>query len=164
MAAFWYNSALAGLVDRTLDLTAGTFKILLTTATYVPNRDHTVVNDGSGTGSSTNPLGCELGQQAACTSYARKTTTISSVVDNGNDRVNVAIADVVWSPLGGADNQTVRRAILFKDLGGADTANPLIGCFDIDGAGGAGILTNGGDLSLDFAALGSGGNLRITSA
>ncbi len=164
MSAFWYNSALAGLVDRTLDLTAGTFKLLLVTATYTPNRDHTVVNDGSGVGSATNPGGCELGQEAACTAYARQTVTLSSGVDNANDRVNVALSDASWSPLGGAANQTVRRAILFKDLGGADTANPLIGCFDIDGPGGTGILTNGGDLDLDANTLVAGGNLRITSA
>lgn len=163
MAAFWYNSALSGLVDRTLDLTAGTFKILLVTATYVPNRDHTVVNDGGGTGATTNPRGCELGQQAACTDYVRKTTTLSSAVDNANDRVNIALTDVTWTTLGGADNQTVRRAILFKDLGGADTANPLIACFDVDGPGGTGVLTNGGEFVLDGVALGSGGNLRITS-
>lgn len=164
MANFWYNNALAKLVDRTLDLTSGTFKILLVTATYSPDRDHTVVNDSSGTGSATNPRGCELGQQAACTNYARQTTTITSGVDHANDRVNVAITDVSFASLGGTDNQTVRRAILFKDLGGADTANPLIACFDIDGPGGTGILTNGGDLDLDANALGSGGNLRITSA
>lgn len=164
MAAFWYNSALAGLVDRTLDLTSGTFKLLLVTATYTPNRDHTVVNDGSGTGSATNPRGCELGQQASIDNYSRKTVTLSYGVDNANDRVNVALSDASWPSLGGTNNQTVRRAILFKDLGGADTANPLIACFDIDGPGGSGITTNGGDLDLDAAALGSGGNLRITSA
>ncbi len=164
MAAFWYNSALSGLVDRTLDLTAGTFKILLVTTTYVPNRDHTVVNDSSGTGSSTNPRGCELGQQAATTNYARQTTTLSYAVDNANDRVNIALTDVTFAALGGVDNQTTRRAILFKDLGGADTANPLIGCFDIDGPGGTGYTTNGSDLVLDSNSLGSGGNLRITSA
>ena len=164
MATFWYNSALSGLVDRTLDLTAGTFKLLLVTPTYTPNRDHTVVNNGSGTGSASNPRGCELNQEAACDNYVRKSVTLSSAVVNANDRVNVALTDASWTALGGVNNQTVRRAILFKDLGGLDTSNPLIACFDIDGPGGTGITTNGGDLDLDAATLGAGGNLRITSA
>jgi hypothetical protein len=130
----------------------------------VPNRDHTVVNDGTGVGNSTNVYGCELGREALITNYARKTTTITSAVDNANDRVNVAISSVSFAALGGAHNQTVRRAVLYKDLGGADTANVLIACFDIDGPGGTGLLTNGGDLDLDTNELASGGNLRIASA
>lgn len=152
MAASWYGP----WFGTGQALGSGTFKALLATSTYVPNKDHTFVNAGSG---ADNPSLAELGVEAACTNYVRKTLSVTMDYDAGNNRARFAIADVTWTALGGADNQTVAWLLIFKDLGGADSANPLVAWFSI-----ANYLTNGANFVADFAALGSGGNLRITAS
>lgn len=82
--------------------------------------------------------------ELSATNYARKTTTRTDTADNTNDRANQAIsADIVWTALGGASNDTVRGVLFYKE-GANDAARIPISYHDY----GTPIPTNGGDHSI----------------
>jgi hypothetical protein len=78
----------------------------------------------------------------------RKTATVGVAEDDANDRVVVTIADLTWSSLGGAANDTVGAVLLIKE-DTDDTQSRVLMCFDC-----ADTLTNGGDFTTDFPATG----------
>ena len=148
MASFVYNTAAKEIADNTLDLDTDTLKIMLlgtSAATYAPNRDHTVIDNGSN--DTTDPSFCELVATNYTGGFAgagRKTATISIDVDNTNDRARTFITDITYTALGGASNDTITAAILVKEITN-DTASRLIAYFDFTNT-----ATNGSDITLDF--------------
>ena len=74
-----------------------------------------------------------------------------------NNRVEIAIADLTWTSLGGATNQTINGVTLIKEGGANDTTSIPLANFDLTNT-----ITNGGNVTLDFATLGAGGNIQIT--
>lgn len=133
-----YNIAKQRFGAGDLDWDLDTIKVMLVTATYAPNADHNYVS--------------EVTNELSGTGYVRKTLANKTVTKNvTNDRAELDADDVVWT---GISAGTVGAAVVFEDLGGADTANPLIGYVDL-----ADTATNGSDLTIQWA---SSGILTIT--
>lgn len=94
--------------------------------------------------------------ESVFTSYVRKTITDADLAalpapDDGNDRFDIDMPDIVWTPAGNGANETLTRLIMGFDsdtTGGAD-ANILATAF-YDFA----ITTNGGNLTAQIAAAG----------
>ena len=74
--------------------------------------------------------------------------------DDTNDFAYLDATDQAFSAL--AAGQTVGGAILFRDAGGADSANPLIAFYDLTDT-----PTNGGDITVQWATPGNGGVLKL---
>jgi len=90
-----------------------------------------------------------IATEATFTDYARKNLSRSAAAeDDGNDRVNMDAADVVWTAAGGASNNTLYGAFFFK-TGASDADRQLI---SVDWFASP-ITTNGGDLTYAIADL-----------
>jgi len=156
MATFVYNKAAAEIFDGSIDLDTDTLKVMLVDDSYSPDRDDDVVDEGG--------AGDAESAEITATNYARawggagrKTPSISVSEQDANDRAVAIIADLTWTALGGAVNDTVAGAILIKEGDANDTTSRLIAYFDI-----ADTPTNGSDFILDFDA--ADGNIRIATA
>lgn len=153
MASGMYNRALKEIVDRTLDITTGC-KVMLVNSTYTYDPD----NDFVVAGGASDPDDAEI----TATNYTRgfggagrKAATLTFVEQDANNRAVVRIADLTWTALGGATNDTVEGAILIKE-GTSDADSKLIAYFDLPTT-----PTNGSDVILDFD--GTDGNIRFTA-
>lgn len=156
MASGWYNKGLFEVSSATIDLISDTTKLMLVDTSYTYDPDHEVVDNGAN--NATDPSFNELVATSYTGGFAgagRKTLTITGGENDTNNRADFAIADVTWTALGGGVNDTIGGAILIKE-GTNDTDSRLIAFFDLTDT-----PTNGSDVTLDFNALGSGGNLRI---
>lgn len=150
MASGWYTQGLLKLLDGTIDIDTSTLKVMLVKSAYTYDPDHDQVSDISA-------------NEIVATNYTsgfagagRKTASITLQNTTASNRVDIAIGDLTWTSLGGASNDTVAAAVLIFETGGADTASIPIAYLDHTDT-----PTNGGNFTLDFAALGSGGNLQI---
>jgi hypothetical protein len=128
---------------------------MLVNSVYTPNRDDDVVDAGGASDA--------VDAEITATNYTRgwggagrKTVTVTIAEQDANDRAVVIIADVTWTALGGATNDTVVAAVLIKEGGANDTTSRLIAYFDITDT-----PTNGSDLTLDFD--GTNGNIQFTT-
>jgi hypothetical protein len=155
MASFAYHKAIQEIIFQgTVVPGTNTLKIMLVNSTYTPNKDNLVVDAGG----ANDPADAEI----VATNYARlwggagrKTVTVTSADDTTNDRAVLIFADLTWSALGGATNDTIVGAILIKEGGANDTTSRLIAYFDVTDA-----TTNGSDYTLDFDNV--NGNIRFT--
>lgn len=86
----------------------------------------------------------------------RKAATITLTEQTASNRVVVIIADLTWSSLGGATNDTIKAGILIREITNDAASVPI--CF-MDFSGGN-VTTNGSDVTLDFD--GTDGNIRWT--
>lgn len=157
MASSWYTKGLLEVVDGTIDLGNDTLKIMLVDGDYTFDADHEVVDNGGD--DATDPSAQEIsvaGYAPGWGGAGRKTATITMQANNADNRVDIAIADLTWTEL--AAGATVAAALLIKEGAEDDTTSRLIAYIEFDSA----LPTNGGDMQIDFAALGSGGNLRLT--
>lgn len=130
MASLIFNSALRDEAIGSIDFDTDTFKVMLVTSAYTPNKDtHTkrsdVTNEVSGTGYT-------AGGAASAVSVA--------AVDTTNDRVVITFGAVSWP---GA-TITARGAVYYKSRGGASSADELIAYDDF----GADIVATAGTFSL----------------
>lgn len=112
MADLIFNSALEDEATGAIDYNTDTFKILLVTSTYTPNKDtHTrrsdVTNEVTGTGYTAGGATC------ACT----------VAKDNTNDRVTLTFAATSWA----TSTITARGAVIYKSTGTA--ANDPLVCY-----------------------------------
>lgn len=134
MASLIYNSALDDAARALIDFDSDTFKCMLVTSTYSPNKDtHTkrsdVTNEVSGTGYS-------AGGAAA---------TVTVTKDTANDRVDVSLGAVSWA----TSTITARGAVYYKSRGGASSADELVGYIDF----GADITSTAGTFALTASTL-----------
>lgn len=117
MASVIYNAAKMYLMNGSVDLDTDTIKVMLLNNTYTPDidahnfQDDLTAYEVSGTGYTAD------GQ-----SLASKTVT----QDNTDDEGVFDAADLTWSTA----TITARYAALYKERGGADSANELICVFD----------------------------------
>jgi hypothetical protein len=146
------------VLDGTIDIDTTVLKLMIhtTATTYTYDADHTAVDAGGA-----DDL---VDAEANVTNYARgwggsgrKTATITLQANNTDNRVDIAIGDLTWSALGGAANQTINGATLIKEGGSDDTTSIPLANFDLPNT-----ITNGGDMTLDFATLGAGGNIQVS--
>lgn len=157
MASFFYNKAAAALADsghaQHFDPVTG-LKIMLVNGTYTPNRDDDFVDAGGASDA--------VDAEITATNYTRgwggagrKAVTLTVIESDANDRASWAIADLTWTALGGATNDTVVGAILIKEGGANDTTSLLIAYFDLTD-----FTTTGVAFVLDFDAA---GNIRFNT-
>ena len=106
---------------------ARTFKLLLVDDTYVPNAAHDFVND---------VVAKEL---PAAGGYSRKTLAGLAVVVASN-RAECRADCPSWSAL---NDGTIGAAVVYEDMGGADSANPSVCTIDP-----ADLVTEGVDTTL----------------
>jgi hypothetical protein len=118
MASLIYNSFVDDMARGAIDLDTDTFKVLLVTSSYTPNKDtdlkrSAVTNEVSGTG------------------YTAGGVTIACTVtkDTANDRVTLSFAAVNWA----TSTITARAAVIYKSRGGAASSDELVCYVDFGG-------------------------------
>ena len=117
MADIIYNSALLDIATGLIDLDTDTFYILLTDASYTPNRDtHAFRSDITG----------ELPAAGGYVTGGFALTGVAVAQDNPGDRVVMDANDWVQAlTFTGA-----RWGVMYKRRGGAATADELVKAFD----------------------------------
>jgi hypothetical protein len=111
MASLIYNSAVDDMARGAIDFDTDTFKVMLVTSSYTPNKDthdkrDDVTNEVSGTGYTAG------GVTSACT----------VTKDTANDRVTLSFAAVNWA----SSTITARAAVIYKSRGGLASADELV--------------------------------------
>jgi hypothetical protein len=111
MASFIYNSFWEDLARGAIDMDTDMFRMMLVTSSYTPDQDghlkrSAITNEVSGTGYTAK------GPTCACT-VAKDTAT---------NRVTFTFAGISLP----TSTITSRRGIIYKDRGGADTADELV--------------------------------------
>lgn len=117
MADLIYNSAIDDMARGAIDFDTDTFKIMLVTSSYTPDKDthdrrDDVTNEVTGTGYSTG------GSTIACT----------VTKDTANDKVTLQFASTSWA----SSTITARAAVVYKSRGGASSADELVFYNDFD--------------------------------
>lgn len=121
MADIIFNSALLGIAIGAIDLDTDTFYILLTDASYTPDRDtHSFRSDITG----------ELPAAGGYATGGFALTGLSVAQDNPGDRVVVDAND--WSQA--LTFTGARWAVMYKNRGGAASADELVKAFDFGSA------------------------------
>lgn len=109
MASLIYNKFLDNVVRGSFNFASDTFKVMLVTSSYTPNKDThedraDVTNEVSGTGYTTGGTA----------------TTPTITLDTSNDRVDLTFSNVSWA----SATITARAAVIYKSTGTA--ANDLL--------------------------------------
>jgi hypothetical protein len=108
MASLLYNSAVDDMARGAIDFDTDTFKVMLVTSSYTPDKDthdkrDDVTNEVSGTGYT-----------------AGGVTSVCTVTkDTANDRVTLSFAAVSWA----SSTITARGAVIYKSTGTASNDN-----------------------------------------
>lgn len=115
MASIVYNSALDDLAKGAIDFDTDTFKIMLVTSSYTPNKDtdtkrSDVTNEVSGTGYTS----------------GGDTTAVTVTKDTANDRLDIDFGNVSWS----SATITARGGVIYKSRGGLASADELVAYLD----------------------------------
>jgi hypothetical protein len=134
MASFIYNSCPDDLSRGAIDFDTDTFKILLVTSSYTPNKGthdkrDDITNQVTGTGYTAG------GQTSACT-----VTKITA-----SNRVTVVFAEVAWT----AATITAAGAVIYKSRGGDANADELVAFIDF----GANIVANSGTFTVKSSTI-----------
>lgn len=135
MASLIFNSALDDAVRGLVDFDSGTFKALLVTSSYSPNKDtHTRRSDV------TNEVG-------ASGSYAAGggTATVTVTKDTINDRIDISLGAVSFTTA----TITARGAVYYQARGGASSADELVAYIDF----GSDVTSTAGTWSLTASTL-----------
>lgn len=118
MASLIYNSFLDDIARGAIDCDTDTFKVMLVTSTYTPNKDthdrrDDVTNEVSGTGYSAGGT----------------TSAVTVTKDNATDKVTIQFGAVSWP----TSTVTARGAVYYKSRGGASSADELVAYNDFGG-------------------------------
>jgi hypothetical protein len=139
MASMVYNSLLEDMARCNVDFDTDTFKMMLVTSTYTPNKDthnrrDDVTNEVSGTG------------------YSAGGTiiTASLFLDTANDRLDISWSSPSWA----SSSITARGGVIYKSRGGASSADELVGYIDF----GADITSTSGTFTVTVST-----PLRLTN-
>lgn len=129
MASLIYNSGIDDMARGLIDFDTDTFKAMLVTSTYVPNKDtHTkrsdVTNESTGTGYSTGGT----------------TSVVTVTKDTANDKVTISFGAVTWA----SSTVTARGCVYYKSRGGASSADEIVAYNDF----GADVSSTGGNFSI----------------
>lgn len=135
------------ILDGTIDLDTTALKVGLAKSAYAPDPDES-------------SLSTFAASEADCTGYTggfggagRKSATVTLTEQTANNRVVTIITDITWTALGGATNNTLRYAVLLREITN-DASSVPIAFFQ----GAADLTTNGSDVLADFDS--TNGNLR----
>ena len=136
MASLIYNNALWNQVKGTIDFDTDTFKCMLLTNAYTPNKD---------TDNFLNDVEAHQVTGTAYTAGGAAATVSVAAIDTANDRVEVTLGAVSWP----ASTITARYGVYYKSRGGASSADELIAVIDF----GSDIASVGGTFSLTASTL-----------
>lgn len=125
MASLIYTSALDDLARNNIDFDTNTFKAMLVTSTYSPNKDthdkrDDITNEVTGTGYTAGGV----------------TSIVTVTKDVSNDKVTIQFGSVSWA----ASTITARGCVYYKSRGGASSADELVAYNDF----GTDISSSGG--------------------
>lgn len=117
MASLIYNSAIDDMARGAIDFDTDTFKVMLVTSGYTPNKDtdlkrSAVTNEVVGTGYTAGGI----------------TSAVTVTKDTVNDKVTLQFASVSWP----ASTITARGCVYYKSRGGAATADELVAYNDFN--------------------------------
>ena len=129
MASLIYNSCVDDMARGNIDFDTNSFKAMLVTSTYTPNKDthdkrDDVTNEVSGTGYTAG------GVASVCT----------VTKDTATDRVTLSFAAVSWA----SSTITARGLVYYKTRGGASSADELVAYNDF----GSDVSSSGGTFSV----------------
>ena len=115
MASLIYNSAIDEMARGDIEFDTDTFKAMLVTSTYSPNKDthdfrDDVTNEVTGTGYTAGGV----------------TSTVTVTKDTANDRVTIQFGAVSWA----TSTITARGCVYYKSRGGASSADEIIAYVD----------------------------------
>lgn len=132
MASLVYNSMLDDLVKGSINFNSDTFKVMLVTDAYTPNKDtHTrknqVTNEVTGTGYTA----------------GGQTSAVTITPDLTNDREDLSFATVTWT----SATITARAAVIYKDTGTASTS-PLVAYVDF----GSNVSSTNANFAVSFSS------------
>lgn len=104
MASLIYNKAIDALVRAGINFASDSFKVMLVTSSYTPNKDThedraDVTNEVTGTGYTAGGVA----------------TTPTITLDTTNDRVDITFSNVSWA----SATITARAAVIYKSTGTA---------------------------------------------
>lgn len=134
MASLIFNSALDDAMRALVDFDSDSFKVMLVTSAYVPNKDsHTrrshVTDEVTGVGYSA----------------AGATTNVTVTKDTANDRIDISLGAVSWADA----TITAAAAVYYKAAGGAASNDPLVAYIDFGGD----VISTAGLFSLTASTL-----------
>jgi hypothetical protein len=134
MASLVYNSAVRDNATGAIDYDTDTFKCMLVTSAYSPNKDthdkrDDVTNEVTGTG---------------YTAGGATVTATVGAVDTTNDRVDVTFSNPSWSTA----TITARAAVIYKSRGGASSADELVAYVDF----GSDVTSTAGTFAVTFSS------------
>ena len=139
MANFVYNVGLGRVAEKAADGATLKLLVLKAAAADATLKDLDTVADVLAQGGTT---------EADFTNYARATLgSITVTVVDGQDRVDVDCADVVFSSAGGAVNNTCTDVVIYEEVTNDSDSIPLC---QLD----ASFTTDGNDVTLQFNAQG----------
>ena len=129
MASLIYNSAIDDMARGAIDADTDSFKAMLVTSAYTPNKDtdlkrSAVTNEVSGTGYTAG------GVASVCT----------VTKDTANDKVTLSFAAVSWA----SSTITARALVIYKSRGGASSSDELVCYVDF----GSNVSSTGGTFSV----------------
>lgn len=129
MASLIYNSAIDDMARNAIDFDTDTFKAILVTSSYSPNKDthdrrDDVTNEVSGTGYTAGGV----------------TSAVTVTKDTANDKVTIQFGTVSWA----SSTITARACVYYKSRGGASSADELVAYNDF----GTDVSSSGGTFSV----------------
>ena len=129
MASLIYNSAPDEMARGDIDFDTNTFKAMLVSSSYVPDKDahdfrNDVTNEVSGTGYTAGGA----------------TSAVTVTKDTANDKVTIQFGAVSWA----SSTITARGCVYYKSRGGASSADELVAYVDF----GSDVSSSGGTFSV----------------
>jgi hypothetical protein len=129
MASLIYNSAIDEMARGDIDFDTDTFKAMLVTSTYAPNKDthdfrDDVTNEVTGTGYTAGGVA----------------SAVSVTKDTANDKVTIQFGAVSWA----SSTITARGLVYYKSRGGASSADEIVAYNDF----GSDVASSGGTFSV----------------
>ena len=144
MANLVYEEGIKSLLDRSIDWINDTIKVMAVSSVYTPNKDDQFID----TGGASDPVDARIGTDQTLGSKAiGKDTT--------GDFAYLDAADPTWSALAGGS--TIVAFVVYKDTG-TPTTSKVLAYIDVTDT-----ATNGGDVTLQFAAPASGAVMKFAA-
>ena len=130
MASLIYNSAIDEMARADIDFEVDTFKAMLVTSSYTPNKDTHDFRDDV-TNEVANGNGYTTGGA---------TSTVTVTKDTANDKVTIQFGAVSWA----TSTITARGCVYYKSRGGASSADELVAYNDF----GSDVSSSGGTFAI----------------
>lgn len=132
MASLVYNSVLTDLVNADLDFPVDSFKMMLVTGSYSPNK-------------STHDKRDDVTNEITGAGYTSTGNTTVCTVTNDTNKKILTFGAVSWP----SATFTAAAAVIYKARGGASSADELIAYIDFGGD----VVSNGGTFSVSATTI-----------